>query len=709
MLPLFMAASAQQYTAELSPVSPEELGDWASVSAPFRLYPSLEHPLKREGPEPALSLFGVLTLSGKAFPLMLAVLPDGEPYLVADMNRDWILSQNEWHKALPLGQGAWGWQLEFPLDSGPYTMAMVWQEGKAYLFLIGGAPRAAVLKLGDKEVKVALLDANLNGYYDDEGYEGDVLAVDVDGDGVLHAERDGHERFRLEEPFTVGKRSYKLSSVSPDGSRLTVVPTAYVPPKPPLYVGAKAIDFSFISTDEKKISLKDLRGKVVLLDFWASWCGPCVRELPNVKEVYRRFHDRGFEIIGINLDLDKEQFEDFIQEYGITWPQYFDGLGWDNKIAKLYRVTAIPATYLLDDQGIIRAKNVRGEKLAQEVEKLIAELEEKKAAVSEASREEDQKASLPSNLPSLVQVPKEILVVSVPEGASLFPGGEVRLEVGLKNGSQYPAEDVELTVTDLPQGVEAEGTSLKEVPAFGERAASVVLRSSGVQPGEYTAKVKIRYHYCIGDSCFQMSQEAPLRIVVSEKAPAQAVVKPKGRGFEPWWLLLVLGVGLILVWFLRGSGLLVLFLGIGLLAGAFLYLGAVRGQVSQARQVASVLCTSCVGIEEAVHVEPSLSEETVEALKELVRPVHLEVYHAEWCHSCPYAMAMAREFSRANPMIQVEFINASTDPSRAEGVGIVRSGHLVVPAIRCRETGEVITGIHDLEARLLQMVLEAGR
>ncbi len=705
MLSLFLATSAQEYTVKLSPASPKELGDWASASAPFRLHPSLEHPLKREGPEPALSLFGVLTLAGKAFPLMLAVLPDGEPYLVADMNRDWILSRDEWHKALPLGQGAWGWQLEFPLDSGPYTMVMVWPEGKAYLFLIGGAPRAGILKLGDRKVKVALLDANLNGYYNDEGYEGDVLAVDVDGDGVLHAERDGHERFRLEEPFTVGKRSYKVSNVSPDGFLLTVVPTAYVPPKPPLYVGAKAIDFSFTSVRGKKISLKDLRGKVVLLDFWASWCGPCVRELPNVKEVYRRFHDRGFEIIGINLDLDKEQFENFIRENGITWPQYFDGLGWDNRIAKLYRVTAIPATYLLDDRGIIRAKNVRGEKLAQAVGKLVEELEAKRKSQA-AQGPQTPPITIP---PTVVESPKEILEISVPEGISPPPQGELRLEVGLKNGSRYPAEDVELTVTDLPQGMEAEGTSLKEVPAFGERAASVTLRSSGVQPGEYTAEVKVRYHYCIGDSCFQMSQEAPLRIIVSEKVPAQAVAKPKGRGFEPWWLLLVLGVGLILVWFLRGSGLFVLFLGIGLLAGAFLYLGTVKGQVSQARQVASVLCTSCVGIEEASRVEPRLSKETLEALAELARPVHLEVYHAEWCHSCPYAMEMAREFSRANPMVQVEFIDAGTDPSRAEAVGIMRSGHLVVPAIRCRETGEVITGIHDLEARLLEMVLEAGR
>lgn len=109
----------------------------------------------------------------------------------------------------------------------------------------------------------------------------------------------------------------------------------------------------FTSYSGKQVSLAKLKGKVVLIDFWAAWCGPCVRAMPDVIETYKEYHDKGFEIIGISLDRDKSQFENYIKENNITWQQYYDGLWWQNKIARRFNVTAIPRTVIVDKNGAV--------------------------------------------------------------------------------------------------------------------------------------------------------------------------------------------------------------------------------------------------------------------------------------------------------------------------------------------------------------------
>lgn len=135
--------------------------------------------------------------------------------------------------------------------------------------------------------------------------------------------------------------------------------------------GAKFPDFAETATDGQPLSLDRYKGKIVLIDFWATWCGPCVRELPNVLAAYEKFHGKGFEIVGISLDKDRAKLDAFIQDNKMTWRQYFDGLGWGNKLAKTYGVNSIPATYLLDREGKIIAKDLRGEALEQELAKLL--------------------------------------------------------------------------------------------------------------------------------------------------------------------------------------------------------------------------------------------------------------------------------------------------------------------------------------------------
>jgi peroxiredoxin len=136
--------------------------------------------------------------------------------------------------------------------------------------------------------------------------------------------------------------------------------------------GTKFPDFNEKDLAGKPLSVANYKGKVVLVDFWATWCGPCVGELPNVLKAYEKHHDKGFEIIGISLDSDESKLKNFIKDKNVTWQQYFDGLGWKSKLGTKYGVNSIPATYLLDGEGKIIGKNLRGEALEEAVGKALA-------------------------------------------------------------------------------------------------------------------------------------------------------------------------------------------------------------------------------------------------------------------------------------------------------------------------------------------------
>ena len=155
---------------------------------------------------------------------------------------------------------------------------------------------------------------------------------------------------------------------------------------PDALIGKNAIDFKVKNLDGKELSLKQYRGKVVLLDFWAVWCGPCRAEMPNVKQVYEKYKDQHFEIIGISLDNDKLKLLAYLKEQGATWPQFFDGQGWNNEVAQMYKVRSIPAMYLIDGEGVIRKANVRGPALGVAVDELVQENKAKLKATESPSR-----------------------------------------------------------------------------------------------------------------------------------------------------------------------------------------------------------------------------------------------------------------------------------------------------------------------------------
>lgn len=137
------------------------------------------------------------------------------------------------------------------------------------------------------------------------------------------------------------------------------------------FVG-KPLDLKFTNPDNTSVDLADLRGKVVLIDFWATWCGPCMKEVPNVVAAYKKYHDKGFEIIGISLDKHRDTMLRITREKEMTWPQYFDGKEWNNEISSSFHIQSIPTMWLVNKRGIVATTNARVN-LDDQVAKLLAE------------------------------------------------------------------------------------------------------------------------------------------------------------------------------------------------------------------------------------------------------------------------------------------------------------------------------------------------
>lgn len=136
-------------------------------------------------------------------------------------------------------------------------------------------------------------------------------------------------------------------------------------------VGQAAPDISLPTPAGEAISLSSLRGKYVLVDFWASWCRPCRAENPNVVRVYNKYKDKGFEILGVSLDRSKDAWVKAIEKDGLTWPHISDLKFWQSAAAKTYGVSAIPYTVLVGPDGKVIAQNLRGASLERKLEELF--------------------------------------------------------------------------------------------------------------------------------------------------------------------------------------------------------------------------------------------------------------------------------------------------------------------------------------------------
>jgi peroxiredoxin len=138
-------------------------------------------------------------------------------------------------------------------------------------------------------------------------------------------------------------------------------------------LGKPAKDFTLTSLKGKNLSLTELKGKVVLIDFWATWCPPCVKAIPHLKKTYAQFKDKGFEIIGVSVDFDKNKLESFLKKEKINWHITWSGNAWKDETRELYGVTSIPSVWLVDKKGILRGFDLKGNELNEKIATLLAE------------------------------------------------------------------------------------------------------------------------------------------------------------------------------------------------------------------------------------------------------------------------------------------------------------------------------------------------
>jgi len=317
------------------------------------------------------ALFGQVRLGEGTHPVMIDRHDEGFD-LYVDRDRTGVLQSVTWDRVLVDGTS---------LASVPFIVQYRDQQTASYqaflmwngftptvLTLCRDSYRAGKIQLGESTYTLVLFDEDTDARYDD--LADGTLVIDSDGDGYLLVTSDSHEVFFLDEPFNLGGLVYEVAAVAEDGSWIEIVESdAQVAPRYPLLDGFPAPEFEGIDASGDPLSSGSLRGSLLVLDFWASWCTPCIAELPTLESIAAQFADQGVRVLGINLDRSESAFRSALETHEISYDQIYDSDR--GPIGDLYRIEGIPMIYIIDREGIIAARGLRGEALMGAIRELI--------------------------------------------------------------------------------------------------------------------------------------------------------------------------------------------------------------------------------------------------------------------------------------------------------------------------------------------------
>jgi len=398
-------AAAQEVKFALVPVAAKvEIGSYT----PQRLRLSASKPPAAKYLPANLSapLFSVLSLGPKESPTTIVVVldePDGAPArLFVDANGNGDLRDDpptEWtprpYKS-PDGQRwtSYGGGARVKVDYGEHSailhIAMYRFDKndtdpnhaglKDSLFYYGDYAREGEITLGNKKYRALLTDNFTTGDFRGRAnarISGVQLLIDKNGDGKFDR---SCEAFEVRKPFNIGGTSYEITGLTAAGDRFAIRQSSKTVAelRPPPAVGEQALAFNARTTTGQEVNFPaDYKGKLVLLDFWSTWCGPCLVEAPHLAATYQKLHPRGLEVLGISLDRPRaaDKLAEFTRDKNMPWPEICDGKVWEADVAKLYNIRAIPQTFLVDGQtGLIIAAGLtlRDKKLEKTIEQFLA-------------------------------------------------------------------------------------------------------------------------------------------------------------------------------------------------------------------------------------------------------------------------------------------------------------------------------------------------